>query len=67
MLKKNMGNICDRDAIIYNVWPEYSESGISDWAIDRLVARVRKKLKRMNSEFSIKTIRTRGFMLIEKG
>ena len=67
MLKKNMGNICDRDAIIHNVWPEYSESGISDWAIDRLVARVRKKLKRMNSEFSIKTIRTRGFMLIEKG
>jgi len=65
-LKKSAGEICDRDMIIKNVWPEYSESGISDWAIDRLVARLRNKLKKMNSEYVIKTMRTRGFMLIAR-
>lgn len=63
-LEKNLNEICERDDIVEFVWPEYSEYGVSDWAIDRLVARVRAKLKRQGSEYEIQTIRTRGYKLI---
>ena len=43
-LKENLGQICEREKIIEAVWPEVEELGVSDWAIDRLVARVRNKL-----------------------
>jgi DNA-binding winged helix-turn-helix (wHTH) protein len=46
------------------VWPEVEELGVSDWAIDRLVARVRNKLKLQKSGFEIQTIKTRGYKLI---
>lgn len=63
LLKKYQDQICERDMIIETVWHEYEEIGVSDWAVDRLVARLRKKLAATNSEFTIKTIKTRGFML----
>lgn len=63
-LEKNMDEICERDDIVEFVWPEYSEYGVSDWAIDRLVARVRAKLKKQGSRHEIQTIRTRGYKLI---
>lgn len=66
ILKKYIGSICERDIILENVWPEYQEVGVSDWAVDRLVARLRKKLEATNSKYSIKTVRTRGFILQEK-
>jgi len=62
-LKSHIGNICEREEIIETVWPEYRELGISDWAIDRLVARVRAKLKQQNSPYEIVTVRTRGYKL----
>jgi hypothetical protein len=65
-LHAHIGTICERDEIIETVWPEYSEFGISDWAIDRLVARVRVKLKQQDSPYEIKTIRTRGYQMIER-
>ncbi len=63
-LKINFNEICDRESIAEVVWPEYKEYGVSDWTIDRLVARVRNKLKKQKSEFEIITIRTRGYKLI---
>jgi hypothetical protein len=63
-LKEHLSDICDRETIIENVWPESAELGVSDWTIDRLVARIRQKLKKQRSEFSIVTIRTRGYKLI---
>lgn len=66
LLQGAIGEICERDAIIGGVWPEYVEAGISDWAIDRLVARVRVKLRQQKSNFEIKTVRTRGYQLVEK-
>jgi len=39
------------------------EFGVSDWAIDRLVARVRVKLPQQNSPYEIVTVRTRGYKL----
>lgn len=62
-LKQNLGEICEREAIIEAVWPEEEALGVSDWAIDRLVARLRKKIKE-EGEFEIVTIKTRGFKLI---
>ena len=64
-LEKHMEEICERDDIVEGVWPEYSEYGVSDWAIDRLVARVRAKLKKQGSTQEIQTIRTRGYKLTE--
>ena len=63
LLEKHVDEICERDTIIEEVWPEYREFGVSDWAIDRLVARVRQKLKQQGSPYKIVTIRTRGYTL----
>lgn len=64
-LKQNLDEICEREAIIEAVWPEEEALGVSDWAIDRLVARLRKKIKE-EGEFEIVTIKTRGFKLISR-
>lgn len=66
LLENHTGEICERDLIIESVWPEYVEFGVSDWSIDRLVARVRGKLRKQASPFEIRTIRTRGYMLTER-
>lgn len=64
-LKQNLDQVCERESIIEAVWPEEEVLGVSDWAIDRLVARLRKKIKE-EGEFEIVTIKTRGFKLISK-
>lgn len=64
-LKSKIGNICEREEIIQAVWPEVEEFGISDWAIDRLVARLRVKLKAQNAKFEIQTVKTRGYKMVE--
>lgn len=64
-LKDNKDKICEREEIIDVVWPEEEELGVSDWAIDKLVARVRNKLKLQKNNFEIQTIKTRGYRLIE--
>jgi len=65
-LKAHEGDLCEREAIIEAVWPDYAESGVSDWAIDRLVARVRVKLKNQNSPYEITTVITRGYKMVTK-
>lgn len=63
--KSKLGEICEREEIIQAVWAEVEEFGVSDWAIDRLVARLRVKLKSQKSKFEIQTIKTRGYKMIE--
>ena len=63
LLETQVGEICEREEIIEKVWPEYKEFGVSDWAIDRLVARVRVKLREQKSPYEIVTVRTRGYKL----
>ncbi|HSA83815.1 MAG TPA: helix-turn-helix domain-containing protein [Patescibacteria group bacterium] len=63
LLQSHLGDICEREEIIERVWPEYKEFGVSDWAIDRLVARVRVKLREQKSPYEIVTVRTRGYKL----
>ncbi len=64
-LKSKIGVICEREEIIQGVWPEVEEFGVSDWAIDRLVARLRVKLKSQNAKFEIQTVKTRGYKMVE--
>ncbi len=64
-LKNHENELCEREAIIETVWPEHQELGVSDWAIDRLVARLRSKLKAQGSPYSIQTVVTRGYKLLK--
>jgi DNA-binding winged helix-turn-helix (wHTH) protein len=64
-LKSKIGGICEREEIIEAVWPEVEEFGVSDWAIDRLVARLRVKLKSQKAKFEVQTVKTRGYKMIE--
>lgn len=63
-LKAHEDELCEREAIIGAVWPEHEELGVSDWAIDRLVARLRTKLKDHGSPYQVVTVVTRGYKLI---
>ena len=65
LLKKFTGQVVDREKIVEIVWPEYKEYGVSDWSVDRLVARVRGKLKKMGN-MEIVTVRTRGYKLLSQ-
>lgn len=64
LLKENIDQICEREKIIEAVWSEVESLGVSDWAIDRLVARLRNKLKLQKSHHEILTVKTRGYKLI---
>lgn len=65
-LQKNLNQVCERDQIIEAVWTDEEEAlEVSDWAMDRLVARVRAKLKKQKSNQEILTIRTRGYKLTQ--
>ncbi len=65
LLLENINNICERDTIISAVWPESEEIGVSDWTIDRLIARLRHKLSVQKSNYSIITVKTRGYKLVQ--
>lgn len=64
-LEQFKNEVCEREEIIEAVWPEAESLGVSDWAIDRLVARLRSKMKQQESKKEIITIKTRGYKLIE--
>ena len=63
-LLSKVGSVCEREEIIQAVWSEVEEFGVSDWAIDRLVARLRVKLKSQNAKFEIQTVKTRGYKML---
>lgn len=65
LLKEHVGAVCERDAIIERVWPESAEDGISDWSIDKLMERLRDKIKTQSLPYQVVTVRTRGYKLIE--
>ena len=66
VLKAHQDSICEREDIIQAVWPECNEIGVSDWALDRLVSRLRNKMKLQEDETEIQTIKTRGFKLVSR-
>lgn len=64
-LLANKGEVCEREKIIEAVWSEVEDLGVSDWTIDRLVARLRTKLKKQGSEYQVVTVKTRGYKLTQ--
>lgn len=64
LLKSLENQLVEREKIIETVWPDEVELGVSDWSIDRLVSRVRTKLKAQGSEYKIVTVITRGYKLV---
>lgn len=66
VLKQHENEICEREDIIQAVWPECNEIGVSDWALDRLVSRLRGKMKTQEEDVEIQTIKTRGFKLLSR-
>jgi len=65
-LYKNAGNICSRDEIIQEVWPESKDSSaISDATIDQLIHRLREKVEPRPAEPSrIISKKAFGYMLV---
>ncbi len=65
-LYKNAGNVCSRDEIIQEVWPESRDpSAISDATIDQLVHRLREKVEPQPSKPSrILSKKAFGYMLV---
>lgn len=62
-LVDHKGEICPRDEMIGAVWPEFED--ISDWALDQLVSRLRRKLEGQGAQMKIKTNRGKGYQLLE--
>ncbi|MCH8949131.1 MAG: winged helix-turn-helix domain-containing protein [Chloroflexi bacterium] len=58
------GEVCSREEIIEQVWPEVDASGVSDQAVDSLVHRTRERLRSAGAEKQlIVTVRGQGFRL----
>ena len=56
--------VCSRDEIVEAVWPEASEEGVSDQAIDALVRRLRERIGEVDPDHEyIVTVRGHGFRL----
>lgn len=65
-LTTHRGELIRRDAIVTAVWPESTENPDlvpSDWAIDRLISRLRKKIRERNDSVAIITVRGKGYKL----
>lgn len=64
VLIQHKDSITEREHIMKYVWPElYELGGVSDWTLDKLVARLRRKLEMNKNGYSIITHKTRGFLL----
>jgi DNA-binding response OmpR family regulator len=58
------GRVCSRDEIVEAVWPEASEEGVSDQAIDALIRRLRERIGEVDPDHQyIITVRGHGFRL----
>ncbi len=66
ILLAHENELVERALIIEAVWPDEVEYGISDWSIDRLISRVRGKLRSQNSPYKIVTVITRGYKVVQK-
>jgi DNA-binding winged helix-turn-helix (wHTH) protein len=63
LLLSHQKKIVLRDTLARNLWGERWEDKYSDWAIDRLVYRLRKKMKQTGlNEKLLKTVKRKGFI-----
>lgn len=60
------GVIISRENLAQAIWPVDTDENYSDWAIDQIIARVRKRLPEFEiPPASIKSIRGKGYMYIQ--
>jgi len=65
ILLNRKGFIITRDEMSKAIWPINTEDQYSDWAIDRIIARLRNKLQELGlPKTTIQTLRNRGYLLI---
>ncbi len=58
------GMIVTRDDIARQLWPSDTKAQYSDWAIDQMIARLRKKMTQLSlNPKLLKTLRGKGYML----
>jgi DNA-binding response OmpR family regulator len=63
-LLKHRGEIVTRDAIAQSIWPSSTDQHYSDWAIDQLIARLRKRLLKLSmAPKVVHAIRGKGYRL----
>jgi hypothetical protein len=63
-LLKSLGQIMSRESLAKVIWPVNTESYFTEWALDRIMARLRSKLVSLGiSEELIVTLRGKGYMI----
>ena len=64
VLIKNTNRVVTRDELAKAIWPINTEDYYSDWAVDRLVARLRSKIADLGmTREAVKTVRNQGYTL----
>lgn len=64
ILIEKQGEIVTRDEIARFIWPTNTEKHYSDWAIDQLIARTRRRLAQLSlSPKLLQSIRGKGYLL----
>ncbi len=64
LLQVKHGKFATKDEIAQTIWGDTWQDVYSDWAIDKLVSTLRKKLVDNNYEKTIKAVRNKGIMLV---
>lgn len=63
-LSARQNQIVTREELGKSIWPANTLAHYSDWAIDQIIARVRKRLSELNvPPDALKTVRGKGYML----
>jgi len=62
-LWKNKGKVVNRDDVAKVLWGTNWEKNYSDWAIDQVIKRIRKKIGDRSKKSLIKTLRGKGFLI----
>lgn len=63
---KNPESIISRDELGAALWGTESYDKYSDWAIDQLMSKLRRKIKELGSTTRLNTLRGRGYKLIDE-
>lgn len=68
LLLEKQGTIVSRDEIAKRLWPVNTEEQYSDWAIDQVMTRLRKRFSQLSLPTSmLKVVRGRGYLLNPPG
>jgi DNA-binding winged helix-turn-helix (wHTH) protein len=65
LLVERSGMVVNRDDIAFALWGDKLFDKYSDWAIDKFVSLIRKKLKKLNFTGNIKVKKGEGFSLLQ--